>query len=71
MVRLFINGVEQVFEDAPTVAGLLERVGTGAEGVAVEVNLRIIEKKDFENTRLKGGDRVEIIRFVGGGSRRT
>ncbi|HEY5648936.1 MAG TPA: sulfur carrier protein ThiS [Nitrospiria bacterium] len=34
----------------------------------MELNLKIIDRKDFSRTVLKEGDQLEIIRFVGGGS---
>jgi thiamine biosynthesis protein ThiS len=37
------------------------------ERVAVEVNLRIIKRADFENYKLHNGDTIEIVYFVGGG----
>ena len=36
------------------------------ERVAVEVNLSIIKKSDYDSCRLKDGDRIEIVNFVGG-----
>jgi len=35
--------------------------------VAVEVNLKVIKKVEFETYRLHEGDSVEIVYFVGGG----
>jgi sulfur carrier protein len=35
--------------------------------VAVEVNLSIIKKTDYSTFRLKDGDKVKIVNFVGGG----
>jgi thiamine biosynthesis protein ThiS len=37
------------------------------ERVAVELNLEILDRKDFELRSLKQGDRVEILSFIGGG----
>ena len=35
--------------------------------VAVELNGRIIPRADFKSTKLKDGDSLEIVHFVGGG----
>lgn len=51
-----------------TVLGLLEEVVSAPDGVAVELNLKIIDRKEFSSTVLTEGDSLEIIRFVGGGS---
>jgi sulfur carrier protein len=38
------------------------------ERVAVELNLEIMDRKDFDHRSLKQGDRVEILSFIGGGA---
>ena len=35
--------------------------------VAVELNERVVQKRDWATTKLKSNDRVEIVHFVGGG----
>ena len=37
------------------------------ERVAVEVNLKIIKRAEFERHALYEGDDVEVVYFVGGG----
>jgi len=65
-MRLRING--QLMEaSALTVAELLRELGIEPRAVAVEVNLSIVPKKDYQVFRLKEGDTVEIVSFVGGG----
>ncbi len=65
-MRLTVNG-ETVDCRAGTVRELLDELGVKARAVAVEVNLSIVGKKDFETFPLKEGDHVEIVNFVGGG----
>lgn len=67
MIRLFVNGEAQEFEKEATVAGLLEKLGTSPERVAIELNLQVLDKQEYARTLLKDGDRLEIISFVGGG----
>jgi thiamine biosynthesis protein ThiS len=66
-MRLTVNG-EKYITEQDTLANLLKEMKIIPERVAVEVNLRIIKKKDFEDSRLKDGDSLEIVYFVGGGS---
>ena len=61
-----ING-EKKDSGAQTVLALLNEMDINPAGVAVEVNLSIIKKKDYESFRLKEGDSIEIVNFVGGG----
>lgn len=69
-MKLKVNGEEYTTE-RDTLGQLLKELGIIPERVAVEVNLMVIKKKDFENYRLKGGDSIEIVYFVGGGSERV
>ncbi len=66
-MKLIINGNEQIINDGLTVTGLLESLQIEPGRVAVEVNLKIIKKCDYENHMLKDGDSLEIVNFVGGG----
>lgn len=50
-----------------TVSGLLEELNIQPGRVAVEVNLKIIRKSDYETHPINEGDVIEIVNFVGGG----
>ena len=63
-----LNGASHVLEHSTTVGELLRSLQLHGDKVAVEVNLEILDKKDFEQHGLQEGDRVEIMSFVGGGS---
>jgi thiamine biosynthesis protein ThiS len=65
-MRLTVNG-ETMETGAETLKGLIEELNLEPEGVAAEVNMVVIRKKEYGNTRLSEGDSVEIVRFVGGG----
>jgi thiamine biosynthesis protein ThiS len=64
---LTLNGKESIRTRSETLKGLIEELELKPEGVAAEVNLKVIKKKDYGNTRLKDGDKVELVNFVGGG----
>lgn len=62
-----VNGTK---EDAPagtTVRALLEGHDLGAAPCAVEVNERLVPRRDHEAHELREGDTVEIVTLVGGG----
>ena len=68
MIALQING-RRVELDRPTpLLTYLEGLGVSARAVAVERNGVIIERDDYPTVTLEGGDTVEIVRMVGGGS---
>lgn len=66
-MKIKINGESKEVETSISVAELLEDINTPAVGVAVEVNREIIPRSKHGSSKLKEGDRVEIIRMVGGG----
>ncbi len=68
-MKLQINGEEQGFSGALTLAALIEQLGMRADRVAVELNLEIVARDRWPATELCEGDRLEIVHFVGGGSR--
>jgi sulfur carrier protein len=68
MITLQVNG-KQVELEAPTPLVLyIEKLGVNPRTVAVEHNGEIIQRERFASVVLQEGDRVEIVRMVGGGS---
>jgi sulfur carrier protein len=67
VIELVING-KHVELDGPTpLLSYLEKLGVNPRAVAVEHNGEIIERSAFDTTTLREGDKVEIVRMVGGG----
>lgn len=66
-MKLKLNGTDTELKDGSTVTGLLESLKIDPGRVAVEVNLKIVKKCDYEKHTLNDGDAVEIVNFVGGG----
>jgi sulfur carrier protein len=66
-MRLTINGKEQTFGDALTLAQLIEQLGMKGDRVAAELNRDIVSRAQWSDTALKDGDQLEIVHFVGGG----
>ena len=66
-MRLTVNGEIKEGIMAHTVRGLLDELRIVPGRVAVEVNVSIVKRADYETFQLKDGDVVEIVNFVGGG----
>ncbi len=66
-MNLKLNGTVSEFKDGITVTELLEGLKIEPKGVAVEVNLKVVKKEDYQECMLKDGDSIEIVNFVGGG----
>ena len=67
LVELVINGEARTVTDVATVADLLVQFKLEQKILVIELNRDIIERTDYEQTRLNDGDRIEIVHFVGGG----
>lgn len=65
---LHINGGQREFTDGLTVAALVAQLGMKQDRVAVELNLEIVQRANWDTTILKEGDKLEVVHFVGGGS---
>ena len=66
-MQIQVNGLPRNCRSGLTVGDLLRELDIKTERVAVELNLEILDRKDFELRSLKAGDRVEILSFIGGG----
>lgn len=66
-MRVSVNGEQYDLPEAITVAELVERVGLGDQRIALEVNREIVPRSEYSETKLAEGDRVEIVRAIGGG----
>jgi thiamine biosynthesis protein ThiS len=66
-MQLTVNGQSRNVPAPLTIARLLESLGVNPKAVVVERNLRIIDRTAFDVEELVEGDRIEIIRLVGGG----
>jgi sulfur carrier protein len=66
-MRLKINGEFVDNVRAETITELLDEMKVPSGRVAVEVNLAVIRKTEYGSFRLREGDAVEIVNFVGGG----
>jgi sulfur carrier protein len=66
-IEIFVNGEPKRLRAGVTLQEALPALGAPREGFAVERNGRIVPRSEFPSQRLEGGDRVEIVTFVGGG----
>ena len=64
MIKL--NG-EVLKEENINLMELIKTKGFNFERIAVEVNGKIVKRGSYEEVKLKNGDKVEIVRFAGGG----
>jgi sulfur carrier protein len=70
-IELQINGRAVRLDGDTELVRYLDLIGVEPRAVAVELNGVILERAQFSQTVLRGGDQVEIVRMVGGGSAST
>ncbi len=66
-MNIEVNGKQMTLEEGASIVRLIEVMELGAKRIAVELNKELAVKKEWADTILKEGDKVEIVTFVGGG----
>jgi sulfur carrier protein len=67
MLSIVVNGSARVCGDEATLADLIRDLALEGKRVAVERNGEIVPRSRHANTPLATGDRIEVVRAVGGG----
>ena len=68
-MKITLNGDPFEVAGPLTLSALLAQLGIDPRRVAVEHNLVVLKRAMYEQTHIQEGDHVEIVNFVGGGSR--
>ncbi len=67
-MKIIINGEERNVGDLTTVEQIVGDLGLDGRKVAVERNLEIVPKSQYNDILLAEGDKLEIVHFIGGGA---
>ena len=68
MTTITLNGEPRTFDSpVPTVEALLRILGLEGRPVLVERNGEALFPREFGQTALADGDRIEVVRVVAGG----
>jgi sulfur carrier protein len=62
-----LNGARREIEPGLSVAALVHSLGYVSDQVAVEINGRIVKKRERDTRVVESGDAIEIVTLVGGG----
>ncbi|ADW69234.1 sulfur carrier protein ThiS [Granulicella tundricola] len=69
-LTLTLNGQAQsleALEDGAAMDVVVAALGLKADRVAVELNGEIVSRKRWGEQGVRGGDKLEVVHFVGGG----
>ena len=67
-VTVTLNGKPRTVSDGLSLLDLLKQLDVQPSRVVVEHNREIRRKEDFKTAKLRDGDELELVYFVGGGS---
>lgn len=68
-MTIVVNGNQTDIRESSTISDLITQLGLKAERVAVELNKKIVRRGEWDATTISEGDRLEVVHFVGGGSK--
>ena len=66
-MRIFVDGQSQEVPDGATMAQVLSLLKEAVDQAIVELNYVYVNSNDYEKTKLKEGDRLEVIYPAFGG----
>lgn len=68
MIAVTINGRKVDLDGPARLIDYLQSRGLAGKPIAVAVNGNVLRREEFDGVTLADGDRVEIVRPVGGGA---
>ena len=66
-VTVVVNGESRRLPRGVSLLGVLEELDLDPRGVVVELNQEIVRRPALADVRIREGDTVELVHFVGGG----
>jgi len=66
-MELIINGEKITTKDNIILLDLLKEKNLEGKVMAAAVNMDIVKQVDWDSFKLKDGDKLELLDFVGGG----
>ncbi|HOM02112.1 MAG TPA: sulfur carrier protein ThiS [Acetivibrio sp.] len=62
-----LNGKQTEVNDGISLTQLIRSKGLEPESIVIEYNRSILQREEWESVVLKENDKLEVLRFVGGG----
>jgi thiamine biosynthesis protein ThiS len=66
-MKISLNGEPYEVAGPLTLTALLVQLNIDPRRVAVEHNLTVVKRANYDSTQVHEGDQIEIVNFVGGG----
>ncbi|MFP6571065.1 MAG: sulfur carrier protein ThiS [Vicinamibacterales bacterium] len=66
-MNIVLNGETYKTDGPLTIGRLLVHLDIDRRRVAVEQNMNVIKKPNYDSTIVNNGDAIEVVNFIGGG----
>ena len=66
-MKIIINGEQRELHENTTIQEALNELSLDGKVMAAAVNMQIVKQDNWSSYRLKDGDKLELLDFVGGG----
>ncbi len=66
-IKIRVNGKKIMHNSNGSIETLIEKLKIPLNKVAIELNKKILNKKNLNKIKLKNNDSIEIVHFIGGG----
>ena len=66
-IKITVNGKQMQVIPKFSLKSLITKLKMPINKIAIELNQKIIDKKNISRIQLKKGDKIEIVHFIGGG----
>ena len=66
-IDVTVNGHQKTLDDDVTAEKLVHLMGCADQRIAVEINGHIVPRSTLGERQIASGDKIEIVRAVGGG----
>ena len=66
-IKISVNGKQMQVIPKFSLKSLITKLKMPLNKIAIELNQKIIDKKNISRIQLKKGDKIEIVHFIGGG----
>ena len=66
-IKITVNGKQMQVITKYSLKSLITKLNMPLNKIAIELNKKIIDKKRISKIKLKKGDKIEIVHFIGGG----
>ena len=66
-IKIIVNGKQMTVNLKYSLKNLIDNLKLPIKKIAIELNRKIVDKKEISKIFLKSGDKIEIVHFIGGG----